>query len=127
MAKYVLKAQKLKPLVEAANFTPEQLTLIHKMMGNCSQLRQRKVITSFLELMIPDNMEIVTDHKNKIILASGYSFYPQYVILKGSEIPRQKPQIDNSLCEICKKNKPDLIQFGKVLCNGCADNGDQEE
>ena len=127
MAMYHTRAAKLKPLVQAANFTPEQLTLIQKMMGGCSQLRQRKVIDSFLECMLPDNMELVQDRENKITLGSGFSFYPQYVIEKGTEIPKRTIPQTEAVCEICKQNKPDRIQFNKMMCAGCAGDSGEDD
>jgi len=56
LALYHQHAEKLKPFVKDANFSAEQLNLILKMMRNCNQLRQAKVIESFFECMLPDNM-----------------------------------------------------------------------
>lgn len=60
MALYHAKAEALKELVSEAKFSPEQMNVVRKMMTGCSQLRQAKVINSFWELMVPENMTIET-------------------------------------------------------------------
>lgn len=58
MAQYVQDAEELKPLIQDAKFTPEQMNVILKMMKGCKNLRQSKVIESFWLLMVPESMEI---------------------------------------------------------------------
>ena len=60
MAQYHIKAEKLKPLVEAENFSVSQLNVIVKMMRGCTQLRQGRVIDSFFEAMLPDEFNTIT-------------------------------------------------------------------
>jgi len=83
MAQYHTRAAKLKPLVDAANFTPEQLTIVHRMMRGCTMLRQGSVITSFFECMLPENMEI--RHGAPIQTKYGKTFRPVFVALRGQE------------------------------------------
>ena len=84
MAQYHIKAAKLKPLVEQSNFTVEQLNLIHQMMRGCVMLRQGKVISSFLECMLPDGFEL---KEGRLIAGKYGSYRPVYVVKKGEEIP----------------------------------------
>lgn len=85
MAQYHTRAAQLKPQVEAANFTSEQLTLIHKMMRGCTMLRQGSVIDSFLSCMLPDKFEM----KQGDIVQGQYGAYrPLFVVEKGQAVPQ---------------------------------------
>ena len=66
MAKYHITAQKLKPFVEKANFTKDQLNIMLNLMRSCSQLRQRKVIESFFIEVLPDSFMTETEIKEGI-------------------------------------------------------------
>ena len=84
MAQYHYKAQVLKPEVEKAGFTLDQLNLIHRMMRQCSVLRQGKVISSFLEAMLPDQYEL----REGPLIQGKYGVYrPTYIAIKGQEAP----------------------------------------
>lgn len=95
MALYHLKAEKLKPLVEKASFTTEQLNLIHQMMRGCSQLRQGKVISSFMECMLPEDYEM----KEGLEIEGKYGPYRQMIIVKkgDTEIVTQWPEISEAV------------------------------
>ena len=58
IASYGSVAKHLKPEIEKAGFTPEQMNLLHKACKGCRALRQGSVIDSFVELLTPSNMEI---------------------------------------------------------------------
>ncbi len=58
MAQYHNTATNLKPEIEKAGFTPEQMNLLHRACKGCRALRQGSVIDSFVELLTPSNMEI---------------------------------------------------------------------
>jgi len=60
MAQYHIEAEKLKPEVLEADFNTKQLTIILKMMRGCTQLRQGKVIDSFLECMLDTSKHEIT-------------------------------------------------------------------
>ncbi len=68
MAMYHVNAEKLKPLVEQANFSKQQLNLVLRMMEKCSQLRQGSVIRSFFDGMLPDKYELKEDSNNPVFL-----------------------------------------------------------
>ena len=86
MAQYHSKAAILKPIVEAQNFSSEQLTTILKMMRGCTMLRQGKVINSFFECMIPEGFEI----KEGKLREGKYGQYRlSYVVKIGDSIPEE--------------------------------------
>ncbi len=86
MAQYHYRAAQLKPLVEAANFSPAQLNLILKMMRGCTMLRQGKVIESFLECMLPENYEMRIGRE----IQGKYGTYrPRYIAKIGEVIDEQ--------------------------------------
>lgn len=88
MAQYHIRAEKLKPLVDQADFTKDQLTLILKMMRGCSQLRQGSVIESFFECMInTEKFDIVDGHK---VTGQYGTFTPKVVLNKGETLPPQE-------------------------------------
>jgi len=83
MAKYVQRAEKLKPKVLACNFNAQQLNVIHQMMRGCTMLRQGKVISSFFQLMMPDGYEL---REGPEVQSYRGPWRPLYVVEKGSEI-----------------------------------------
>lgn len=83
MTQYEIRASQLKPLVEKAGFTAEQLNLVHKMMRGCTMLRQGKVITSFLNLMLPENFEIKAGQERQ---GKFGTYRPLYVVNKGQDV-----------------------------------------
>jgi hypothetical protein len=89
MAMYHTRAAQLKPLVEAAGFTAEQLNLVHKMMRGCTMLRQGKVITSFFGCMLPESFEL----KEGAAQQGKYGTYrPIYVVNKGAQLIETFPE-----------------------------------
>ena len=58
MAQYHNTATNLKPEIEKAGFTPEQMNLLHRACIGCRALRQGRHIDMFVELLRPSNMEI---------------------------------------------------------------------
>lgn len=92
MALYHTRAEGLKPEVENANFTKEQLTLVLKMMKGCSQLRQGSVIESFFECMIDKTkFKIVEGHE----IEGKYGTYRPKVILGIDEELAEPVQTEN--------------------------------
>lgn len=87
MAQYHYKAEQLKPQVQKAGFTVEQLNLVHKMMRQCAVLRQGRVISSFFQCMLPEEYEM----KEGPQVQGKYGPYrPIFIVKKGEEI---KPEL----------------------------------
>ncbi len=93
MAMYNVRAEKLKGLVETANFSKQQLNVVLKMMEGCSQLRQGSVIRSFFTCMLPEKYELKEDSNNPVTYTRNgteKTFSPSIVLDAGEEIPEAK-------------------------------------
>ena len=102
MALYHQHAEKLKPLVENANFTKEQLNTVLRLMENCSQLRQGSVIRSFFDLVLPEKFEMKEDTNNPVTYSRNgneRTFNPTIILNKGEELPpaTEKTKLDEQL------------------------------
>jgi len=72
MGYYLEKATDNKNQLTALNFDPHQLNFMLKMMLQCRQLRQNKVIVNLLEQSLPEG-NMITEKTNETKDGKAYS------------------------------------------------------
>ena len=90
MPHYSGQFAELKPLVETGNFTPEQLTIVNRLMRGCWKLRTAQLCTNALEYALPDAFEVVQDTDHPIEGMNGKTWYKTFIIEKGGSIPKSE-------------------------------------